>query len=156
MVCTSLYDQLVLSKAPRSLQRALKCCKPLLLRLAVAVLVRMLFKTRGHSPKHALCPPDRMDNLRKAAAIKGDIFAIFAEHDEMMPPDIAKRLLAARYGRDAKPELLERRVLCVPGGHCSFFGEFPELGQHYHKYLVSSGFLEVGMLASLHPRPSSS
>ena len=32
-----------------------------------------------------------MDNVRKAATIQGDVFAIFAEHDEMMPPTIARR-----------------------------------------------------------------
>lgn len=152
-VGTGLYDQLVLTKSPRSLVKPLKCCKPLLLRMAVAILVRMLFKTRAHNTKHALCAPDRMDNLSKAAQIKGDVFAIFSEHDEMMPPDIATRLLAARYGRSATPELMRSRVMCVPGGHCSFFGEFPDLAQHYHKYLVSSGFLEIGMLASMHARP---
>ena len=112
----------------------------MLLRAAVFVLLRMLFKTgKGGS---ALCAQDRMDNVAKAASIKGDVFAIFAEHDEMMHPDIAKRLVAARYGRHAPAELLRSRVLCVPGGHCCFFGDVPELAHKYATYLLSSGFLD--------------
>ena len=137
-----LYEGLLVNKTPRSCHKFMRCCQPLLLRLAVHVLVRMLFKT-GTGGSRGLCTPDRMDNLRKAANIKGDVFAIFSEHDEMMPPDIAKRLLAARYGRSASPELLRSRVLCVPGGHCCFFGDVPELAHKYTQYLVSVGFLSA-------------
>ena len=164
-----LYDQLIVSRAPKRCETLVKCLQPCLLRAAVFVLIRMLFKTgRGGAQ---LCSQDRMDNVRppssfvdtpraprsetrvsrahsaagwqvrKAASIKGDVFAIFAEHDEMMHPDIAYRLVQARYGHKASPELLRSRVLCVPGGHCCFFGEVPELAHKYATYLKSSGFL---------------
>ena len=84
---------------------------------------------------------DRMDNVRKARLIKGDVFFIFASDDEMMPVSIAQRVLAARYGRNAPAELIRSRMLCVPGGHCSFFGDEPELAQQYTQYLHSCGFL---------------
>ena len=41
----------------------------------------------------------------------------------------------------ASPELLRSRVLCVPGGHCCFFGDVPELAHKYAAYLHSCGFL---------------
>ena len=62
----------------------------------------------------------------------------------MMPPSVAKRMLSARYGKNATPELLRSRVLCVPGGHCCFFGDVPELAHHYAQYLVSCGYLSLG------------
>ena len=145
-----LYDQLVLTKAPRSLHSTLNCSKPILLRIAVFVLMRMLFKRkaalggssgdRSSRRRPVSCEPDRMDNLKKASQIKGDVFAIFSEDDEMMPHTIAPRLVEARYGK-SKPELLERRILRVPGGHCAFLGERPELAREYEQYLISSGFL---------------
>ena len=134
-----LYDQVLVSRAPRSLHSVVRCLQPVLLRMAVFVLLRMVFKTGKGGP--ALCAQDRMDNVRKAAAIKGDVFAIFAEHDEMMHPDIARRILLARYGRKASAELLRSRMLCVPGGHCCFFGDVPELAHKYASYLHTSGFL---------------
>jgi len=134
-----LYDQLIVARAPKQLASVVKCLQPCLLRCAVFVLVRMLFKTgRGGAQ---LCAQDRMNNIRKAAAIKGDVFAIFAEHDEMMHPDIAYRLVQARYGKGATAELMRSHVLCVPGGHCCFFGDSPELAHKYAIYLQSSGFL---------------
>ena len=48
---------------------------------------------------------------------------------------------AARYGAKATPELLRNRVLCVPAGHCSFFGDVPELAHKYKQYLLGCGFL---------------
>ena len=81
-VGVGLYDQLLLSHAPRSCQTTVRCLKPVLLRLAAWLLVRMLFKTGPGSS--TVCAQDRLDNLGKAGAIKGDVFAIFAEHDEMM------------------------------------------------------------------------
>ena len=135
----SFYDQLFISRAPKSCVTVLRCLEPVLLRIAVFVLVRMLFKTGKGGP--SLCAQDRLDNVRKAAVIKGDIFAIFAEHDEMMHPDTAMRLVRARYGKGASPEQLRSHVLCVPGGHCCFFGEVPELAHKYALYLKTTGFL---------------
>jgi hypothetical protein len=89
----------------------------------------MLFKTGSSSSR--IGEQDRMDNVRKAAAIKADVFAIFAEQDEMMPPTIAHRLLVARYGASADSDMIHSRQLCVPGGHCAFFADTPE---HAHKY----------------------
>jgi len=133
-----LYDQLVVSRAPRSCHTFVRCMQPILLRVAVFVLLRMLFKTgKGGT---SLCKQDRMDNIAKASLIKGDVFAISAEHDEMMHPDIARRIVAARYGRQAT-EMVRARVLCVPGGHCCFFGDVPELAHKYATYLQTSGFL---------------
>ena len=59
----------------------------------------------------------------------------------MQSPTIARRLVERRYGRSAPAELLQSRVLCVPGGHCAFFGEVPELAHKYTQYLHSCGFL---------------
>ena len=64
------------SLPPLVLQVA-RCLQPVILRLAAFVLVRMLFKT-GRRTKY-LCEQDRMDNLRKASTIKGDVFAIWSE-----------------------------------------------------------------------------
>ena len=52
-----------------------------------------------------------------------------------------RRLVAARYGRDATDELLRSRTMMVPGGHCCFFGDVPELAHKYTQYLLSVGFL---------------
>ena len=134
-----LYEQLLVSRAPRSVHTIARCLQPCILRLAVFVLIRMLFKTGKGGP--ALCKQDRMDNVRKAAAIKGDVFFIYAEHDEMMSGDIPERVLRSRYGNNASPELLHTRLLCVDGGHCSFFGDSPEAQHHYATYLHNSGFL---------------
>ena len=83
---------------------------------------------------------DRLDNVAKAAAIQGDYFVIYSKHDEMMPPDFAPRLHAARYG--ARPPAVTRdRILGVPGGHCSFFGDVPALSNAYRKYLATIGFI---------------
>ena len=99
-VGAGLYDQLLLPRSPRRLHPLVRCLQPCLLRLAAFVLLRMLFKIDGTSSSPSsskqLCEQDRMDNLRKAAAMKGDLFAIFAEHDEMMDRSIAKRWAAAR------------------------------------------------------------
>ena len=72
-----LYEQLIVTRAPRSCATLVRCCEPILLRAAVFVLIRMLFKTGRGGP--ALCAQDRMDNVRKASRIKGDVFAICAE-----------------------------------------------------------------------------
>jgi len=138
-VGAGLYDQLILPRAPRRCHMVARCLQPVILRLAAFVLVRMLFKT-GRRTKY-LCEQDRMDNLRKASTIKGDVFAIWSEHDEMMPPSIATRLLRARYGRSASADLLHNRLLCIPGGHCAFFGDLPEHANKYTAYLHTCGFL---------------
>jgi len=138
-VGAGLYDQLILPRAPRRCHMVARCLQPVILRLAAFVLVRMLFKT-GRRTKY-LCEQDRMDNLRKASTIKGDVFAIWSEHDEMMPPSIATRLLRARYGRSASADLLHNRLLCIPGGHCAFFGDLPEHANKYTAYLHACGFL---------------
>jgi len=139
-VGAGLYEQLLLPRAPRRCHALVRCCRPLVLRLAAFVLLRMLFKTGQQSA--SIGQQDRMDNVSKAAAIKADVYAIFAEHDEMMPPSISRRLLAARYGRKASAEMMHSRLLCVPGGHCTFFGDVPELAHKYTQYLYSCGFLE--------------
>ena len=128
-VGTGLYEQIVLPRAPRRCHTLVRWLRPCVLRLVAFVLLRMLFKTGSSSSR--IGEQDRMDNVRKAAAIKADVFAIFAEQDEMMPPTIAQRLLVARYGASASPEMINSRQLCVPGGHCAFFADTPE---HAHKY----------------------
>lgn len=138
-VGAGLYEQLLYPRAPRHCHSLVRCLQPVLLRLVAFVLLRMLFKTGRKSAQ--ICAQDRFDNVRKARLIKGDVFAIFAEHDEMMPHSVSRRLLAARYGRHAPAELLRSRCLCVPGGHCAFFGDAPELAHKYTQYLLSCGFL---------------
>jgi hypothetical protein len=128
-VGTGLYEQIVLPRAPRRCHTLVRWLRPCVLRLVAFVLLRMLFKTGSSSSR--IGEQDRMDNVRKAAAIKADVFAIFAEQDEMMPPTIAHRLLVARYGASAAPDMIHSRQLCVPGGHCAFFADTPE---HAHKY----------------------
>jgi hypothetical protein len=128
-VGTGLYEQIVLPRAPRRCHTLVRWLRPCVLRLVAFVLLRMLFKTGSSSSR--IGEQDRMDNVRKAAAIKADVFAIFAEQDEMMPPTIAHRLLVARYGASADSDMIHSRQLCVPGGHCAFFADTPE---HAHKY----------------------
>ena len=102
--------------------------------------MRMLFKVGAGGP--SLCQQDRMDNVGKAGLIKGDVFAIYAEHDEMMVHSCAPRILHQRYGGAPNAdELLRSRLLCVPGGHCCFFGDVPELAHKYALYLRNCGFL---------------
>ena len=72
----------------------------------------------------------------------GDYFVIQSEHDEMMPSHFARRLLEARYARRVSPELMHSRTFVVPGGHCAFFADVPELAQKYRKYLVQCGFID--------------
>jgi hypothetical protein len=122
-VGTGLYEQIVLPRAPRRCHTLVRWLRPCVLRLVAFVLLRMLFKTGSSSSR--IGEQDRMDNVRKAAAIKADVFAIFAEQDEMMPPTIAHRLLVARYGASAAPDMIHSRQLCVPGGHCAFFADTP-------------------------------
>jgi hypothetical protein len=138
-VGTGLYDQLLFPRTPRRCHLLIRCLRPCALRVVAFVLLRMLFKTERLGK--GCLPYDRMDNLGKVRAIKGDVFTIYAEHDEMMDPTISHRLLLARYGRDAPPELVRSRSICVPGGHCCFFGDLPELAHKYTAYLTSSGFL---------------
>ena len=49
-VGAGLYDQLALSRAPRRFQPLVRCAKPLLLRLAACILLRMLFKRDAPPP----------------------------------------------------------------------------------------------------------
>ena len=70
----------------------------------------------------------------------------------MMHPEIARRIVLARYGRNASPELLRSRVLCVPGGHCCFFGDEPELAHKYATYLQTTGFLSPSDYAAYEAR----
>jgi hypothetical protein len=173
------YDQLLLARAHRRCHALVRAVRPVVLQLAAWILLRMLFKTAGATRRLAY---DRMDNLAKAARIEGDVFAIYAAHDEMMDTSIARRctprpcaaallrreasapprrshasvppptpaparaplrprLLLARYGHAAPSDLIERRLLAVPGGHCCFFGDVPELAHKYTQYLHSCGFL---------------
>ena len=59
----------------------------------------------------------------------------------MMPTNFARRLIAARYGTGGAQELARTRIMCIPGGHCSFFAEVPEIAAQYSKYLHQIGFL---------------
>jgi len=90
-VGAGLFDQLVVPRVHRRIRGGVKLLKPMLLRAAAWVLVRMLFKVQPAEGTGHLIAPDRMDNLRKAAKLKGDLFAIFSEHDEMMPHSISSR-----------------------------------------------------------------
>ena len=126
-------------RAPRQLRPLVKALAPCVLFVATRVLVRMLFRAgRRHAPSPMAT--DGLDNLAKAARIQGDYFVIYAKHDEMMPPHFATSLLAARYGR-RNAAARRDRVIGVPGGHCSFFGDVPALSQQYRKYLTSIGFI---------------
>jgi dienelactone hydrolase len=136
-----IYEGNVLPRAPRSCHRLLRLLQPAIMRAAVFVFVRMVFKMDERHARHH-CKLDRMDNVAKAGRIQGDLFAIFAEHDEMMPPTVAQRLVTARYGGGpAREEFRRSRIAGVPGGHCCFFGDVPELAHKYAAYLVQSGFL---------------
>ena len=42
-------------------------------------------------------------------------------------------------GRRPSLELRHSRMLTIPGGHCSFFGEVPELCSRYRTYLALHG-----------------
>ena len=135
----TLFDQLVTPRVYRQLRPLVRFLAPCLLFFATRLVVRMLFKGgRRHGPSPMRT--DRLDNLAKAARIQGDYFIIYAKHDEMMPPHFAPSLLAARYGR-RNVELMRDRVIGVPGGHCSFFGDVPALSNQYRKYLTSVGFI---------------
>mmetsp|Transcript_40405 Transcript_40405/g.133775 ORF Transcript_40405/g.133775 Transcript_40405/m.133775 type:complete len:150 (+) Transcript_40405:796-1245(+) len=137
-----LYEQVVLSKAPRWSRSFLRAIAPCAVWLAAWLVVALAFRPPSAAERHAphCAVLDRLDNVGKAGRMRGDLFVFFAEHDEMMPHHFAERLLAARYGR-SQPELLQARSLCVPGGHCSFFGDVPELRARYKAYLNQSGFL---------------
>ena len=131
----ALFEQLVPPRTPRQLRPLVRCLAPCILFVASRLVVRMTFKS-GQRHGKSLSRTDRLDNLRKAAAIEGDYFIIYSKHDEMMPAHFAPRLLAARYGRRASD-----RIMAVPGGHCSFFGDVPALNRAYRAYLTSIGFI---------------
>ena len=136
-----LYDQVVLQRAPRWCRAALRLAAPCLVRCFAWLAVRMSFNSsRAEAAAYGCCAPDGLDNVRKAARIRGEFFVFLAEHDEMMPADFGRRLVHARYGRRA-PELRDR-VLCIPGGHCSFFGDVPELRERYRQYLAQIGYTQ--------------
>jgi hypothetical protein len=137
-----LYEQLVMQRAPRWTRKALLYLAPILVWLASALVVAMAFRRPAAAAKHAAaCAAlDKFDNVGKAARMRGDLFVLYAEHDEMMPPYFSERILLARYGR-SNPDLCAARSLCVPGGHCSFFGDVPELRTRYRTYLKQQGFL---------------
>ena len=65
----------------------------------------------------------------------------YSEHDEMMPSHFAHNLISARYGSGGAQQLAQTRLMCVPGGHCSFFADVPEIAAQYRKYLHQIGFL---------------
>ena len=50
-------------------------------------------------------------------------------------------LSCGRYGPAGVQDLARTRILRIPGGHCAFFADVPELATQYHKYLVQIGFL---------------
>jgi len=134
----SLYDQLIMPRVPRWARKLAVVASPCVLRVAASLIVRMLFKI-GDDPN--CCTQDRLDNVSKAKAIRGDYFVFYSEHDEMMPTSFARRLVAARYGSGGVQDLARTRILCVPGGHCAFFADVPELAEQYRKYLHQIGFL---------------
>lgn len=136
-----LYEQLVLQRAPRWSRSPLLYLAPVLVWLASALVVAMAFRRPAAAAPHAAaCAAlDRLDNVGKAARMRGELFVLHAEHDEMMPAHFADQLLIARYGRNS--DLQQARSLCVPGGHCSFFGDVPELRTRYRTYLKQQGFL---------------
>ncbi|KAL1526005.1 hypothetical protein AB1Y20_020829 [Prymnesium parvum] len=135
----SLYDQIVLPRVPRWSRKLAVLLSPCVLRLAGMLIVRALFKINDdpHCAKQ-----DRLDNLRKAKLIRGDYFVFYSEHDEMMPRHFHQRLVTARYGGSGSQDLARTRILCVPGGHCAFFADSPEVAAQYRKYLHQIGFLE--------------
>lgn len=140
VVGSSILEQVLLPRTPRSCRCLLRALSPCMVRLGSIAVVRMAFKLHGKERIDAASElPDRLDNLRKAAGMTGDLYVITAEHDEMMPAHFAQRLLASRYGRDSAE--LRSHTLCVPGGHCSFFGEVPELSARYRNHLSRTGFL---------------
>lgn len=137
-VGASLYEQLVVvPRANRHLRAALRWAQPVVLRIAAWIVVRMLFKS-GRGGPH-VGPQDRMDNLRKVRQLKGDFYVFWASDDAMIPANTSARVLNARYGR---AEQGRNRITRVPGGHCCFFGEVPELAAKYADYLGQIGFLE--------------
>ena len=110
------------------------------MRFVLFVFMRMVWKMDPRYARHH-CKLDRMDNVAKAKRIKGDLFAIYAEHDEMMPTTVARRLVDARYAGPGGERLRHSRIAGVPTGHCGFFGEFPALAATYAVYLAECGFL---------------
>lgn len=143
-VGASLYEQLIVPRAAAATGRcskisrlALTALQPALLRAAAWIVVRMLFKSGIGGP--GVGAQDRMDCLGKARGLHGDLFVIHAEHDQMVPTSTAQRMLDARYG--CNTEEARGRIICVPGGHCCFFGDAPELAATYSRYLVQCGFV---------------
>ena len=137
----ALFEQLVPPRTPRQLRPAVRCLAPCILFVASRLVVRMTFKSGQRHGKSSPVRTDRLDNLAKANKVQGDFYVIYSKHDEMMPAHFAPRLLAARYGRRSSPELMQQRIMAVPGGHCSFFGDVPALSNAYRKYLAAIGFI---------------
>ena len=46
-----------------------------------------------------------------------------------------------RYSSAGAQDLVRTRIIRIPGGHCAFFAEVPEIATQYRKYLVQIGFL---------------
>ena len=142
-VGAGLYEQIVLQHVPLWSHRYLRALSPCILWLASRILVRMSFINKTFPNFDNCCTLDGFDNVRKATRIQGNLFVIYSTHDEMMPISFARRLLVARYGNDGSDDLLNSRSLCVPGGHCSFFGHEPELVAIYQDYLKEQGLIHL-------------
>ena len=59
-------------------------------------------------------------------------FTVFTEH----PCHVFDR-----YGTGTSDDLMDARSLRLAGGHCTFFGDSPDLSDLYRQYLYEVGFL---------------
>lgn len=128
---------------------AMGCCAPPLARTLSFLLVRMCFK-RGEGGDAAGClATDMYDNVNKARRIRGNMFIFSAEDDDMMHPDVPRRILWARYAPSSLAEgddVLSLHSATIPGGHMAFFGDADAACDRYIAALVRTGFVGQHLL----------
>ena len=83
---------------------------------------------------------DGYNNEAKAGKLEGGFFVIWAERDQMMPPEFATRLLEA-YMEARKLDDDIARIACIEGGgHGAWFFENQKVLVAYTRYLRHLGF----------------
>jgi len=133
------------------LPAAQACAAPPVASAVAFLLVRMCFKAGQGGPDAGCARTDMFDNVAKARRIQGALYVIMAEEDDMMHPDVARRVLTARYrppSRAAAEEVLDAHSTYIPGGHMAFFGDSEEACEHYVASLVRDGFVAADGVAN--------
>jgi len=128
--------------------------------------VQAMFGRGQADPRLPGYTTDGYDNENKARNIKGQFFCFWASEDDMMPPGFSLRLFNARYEKEAAQlesaqsagfgmvrvietqdgrgvaqeplysRMREKRMACIEGWHCTYFGYDERASKVYERYLA--------------------